>query len=163
MLGNQPDDIVLFGQEVHGVGPSRKKMSPTTVSSPISPWSPGRYSPSDPWSQGESDTPRSGRPQFQARLGGMSNLDRCNWCGSPRSVHGIDWSCPSRAVGRGKHPVAFIAATGLVALAGVVLLTISSQTALTTGTLGASVVLAGLVVLICAVTIAGRRRAGRGS
>ena len=92
----------------------------------------------------------------------MSNLDRCNWCGSPRSVHGIDWSCPSRAAGRGRHSVALTTATGLLALAGVALLTVSSQTALTAGTLGASGVLAALVVLICGVTIA-RRRAGRGS
>jgi len=41
------------------------------------------------------------------------------------------------------------------------LLTVSSQTALTAGTLGASGVLAALVLLICTVTIAGRRKAGR--
>jgi hypothetical protein len=138
-------------------------MSPTTVSSPISPWSPGRHSPPDPWSQGGTGTPRSAGPQFQPGLGGISNLDRCNWCGSPRSVHGIDWSCPSRATGRGRHRVAFIATTGLLALAGVALLTVSSQTALTAGTLSASGVLAGLVVLICTLAIAGRRKAGRGS
>ncbi len=31
---------------------------------------------------------------FQMLAGRMSNLDRCNRCGSQRAAHGADWSCP---------------------------------------------------------------------
>jgi hypothetical protein len=34
--------------------------------------------------------------QFQLLAGRMSNLDRCNRCGSQRAAHGADWSCPQR-------------------------------------------------------------------
>ena len=39
-------------------------------------------------------------PQFVRWTGQTSNLDRCNRCGRPRSVHGTDWSCPTRTAGR---------------------------------------------------------------
>ncbi len=34
-------------------------------------------------------------PQFNVSQGRATNLDRCNKCGAPRSVHGPDWSCPA--------------------------------------------------------------------
>jgi hypothetical protein len=32
---------------------------------------------------------------FQSWVGQPSNLDRCDRCNAPRSVHGPDWTCPS--------------------------------------------------------------------
>jgi hypothetical protein len=134
-------------------------MSPMSVWSPITPWSEGRPdSLRSSGSPGGADIPMRAGPQFQTALGGLSNLDRCNWCGTPRSAHGIDWSCPSGGVRSGARFVALVVAAGVLALAGVALLTASSQTPSTLGTLGASGFLAALVVLICTGTIAGRRR-----
>jgi hypothetical protein len=34
-------------------------------------------------------------PQFTTYDGQISNLDRCNRCGTFRSAHGPDWTCPA--------------------------------------------------------------------
>jgi hypothetical protein len=140
-------------------------MSPMSVWSPITPWSQyrpdspgGAASPGGAGSPGGADIPMRVGPQFQTALGGLSNLDRCNWCGTPRSAHGIDWSCPSGGARSGTRFAVLVAAAGVLALAGVALLTASSQTPSTPGTLGASGFLAAMVVLICTGTITGRRR-----
>jgi hypothetical protein len=105
----------------------------------------------------------SGGPgtQFQAAPGspgGLSNLDRCTWCGSPRSAHGMNWACPQGMELRGRRAVALVVVAGLVALAGIGLLTATSATATTLGTLGAAACLSGLTVLVCCATVARRRR-----
>lgn len=122
----------------------------------MSPWAPVR--PGQPAREDVSAGPGS---QFQAAPGspgGMSNLDRCTLCGSPRSAHGINWSCPPGIVLRGRRAVALVVAAGIVALAGIGLLTASSRTATTMGSLGAAAMLAGLTVLVCCATVARRRR-----
>jgi hypothetical protein len=132
--------------------------------SPISPWPAARRAErtqaASPASTGTPGAEARTGTQFQSAPGSpgaMSNLDRCNWCGSPRSVHGINWSCPSGPLLRGRHYLAYIVACGVLALLGVGVLTATSQTATSLGTLGAAGLLAGLTLLVCAAA-AGRRR-----
>lgn len=127
--------------------------------SPISPWSRLPDPPPDRPSSGIDTGVRIG-PQFQSSPGGpgqMSNWDRCNWCGMPRSSHGMNWSCPAGETSRGRRFVVFVGVAGVLALIGIVLLASTSQTRSTVGTLGAAVLLSGLVVLICTGTIVSRR------
>jgi len=129
--------------------------------SPISPW---RRLPDLPpgasaSSSGVDERVRIG-PQFSVPPGGrgqMSNWDRCNWCGMPRSSHGINWSCPSADTTRGKRFAVFVGVAGVLAVVGIGLLAATSQTSSSLGSLGAAVLLAGLVTLICTGTIIGRR------
>jgi hypothetical protein len=95
--------------------------------------------------------------QFQTSAENISNLDRCNRCGAPRSAHGIDWTCSSDILPGSKWFVLFVGLTGVLALAGIALLTVSSKTSMTLGTLGASGCLAGLTLLVCGLILAGRR------
>jgi hypothetical protein len=55
-------------------------------------------------------------PQFQLLAGRMSNLDRCNRCGSQRAAHGADWNCP-QALPAGSAWVVLIIG-GLLTVAG---------------------------------------------
>jgi hypothetical protein len=132
--------------------------------SPISPWSRLPGSPPRPGASGSAssgiDTAVRIGPQFQVMYGAsgqVSNWDRCNWCGMPRSSHGIDWSCPAGNTTRGTRFVAFVCAAGVLALIGIGLLVSSSQTSSSLGSLGAAVLLSGLVMLICTGTIISRR------
>jgi hypothetical protein len=120
-----------------------------------------------PWSQVRSGSPASNDvragpgAQFQpapGSPGGLSNLDRCTWCGTPRSAHGMNWSCPPGLTLRGRRAIAVVIIGGLLALTGIALLTATSATATTLGTLGAAACLAGLTVLVCCATVARRRR-----
>jgi hypothetical protein len=127
--------------------------------SPISPWS---RLPSTPPGAALSSVDTGARigPQFQASPGSpgqLSNLDRCNWCGMPRSSHGVNWSCPAGDTSRGKRFALFVCGAGALALIGVGLLASTSQTASSAGSLGAAVLLSGLVLLVCTGTITGRR------
>jgi hypothetical protein len=97
-------------------------------------------------------------PQFQTTTRSISNLDRCGQCGAARSAHGIDWTCSSGTSPRGAYVVVGIIVTGLLAIAGVALLTATSPTDQSLGTLGASACLAGLTLLICYAAIISRRR-----
>lgn len=127
--------------------------------SPITPW---RHQPGSPPEAREAsiDTRQQIGPQFQNTRGArgqMSNWDRCNWCGMPRSSHGINWSCPTARTTSGRHFAAFVALAGLLAVTGIGLLMATSQTSSSLGSLGAAVLLSGLVVLICTGTIVSRR------
>jgi hypothetical protein len=103
-------------------------------------------------------TAMSAIPQFQTASPQLSNLDRCNRCGAARSAHGVDWTCP-QAVSVSKTRLAvLVAAAGLLALAGVAVLTVTSTTETNLGTLGASACLAGLTLLVCGAALVGRRR-----
>jgi hypothetical protein len=139
-------------------------MSPMSTWSPISPWPAARRAAraqaASPAAGNSGTVVRTGA-QFQSAPGspgGMSNLDRCNWCGSPRSVHGINWSCPSSSLMRGRHALAYVIGCGVAVLLGVGVLTATSQTATSLGTLGAAGVLAALTLLVCTAAAAGRRR-----
>ena len=102
-------------------------------------------------------SPVTAGQQFQTTTQRISNLDRCNVCHAPRSVHGTDWSCPAApSIGK-KRIVLFACFATLLALAGIALLTASSQTTTTRGTLAASACLTGITLLVCALSIAGRR------
>ena len=127
--------------------------------SPISPWSRQPESPSGPiLSSTETKAPIG--PQFQGSPGSpgqLSNLDRCNWCGMPRSSHGMNWSCPAGDSSRGTRFAVFVSVAGALALIGIGLLAVTSRTASSAGSLGAAVLLSGLVLLVCTGTITGRR------
>jgi hypothetical protein len=95
-------------------------------------------------------------PQFNVTAGRLTNLDRCNLCGRPRSAHGADWTCgrPSQV----SHLVVAVVVAAALALGGIGLLAATSATATSLGSLGASCCLAGLTLLIAAVVLTGRRR-----
>jgi hypothetical protein len=96
--------------------------------------------------------------QFQTTARRPSNLDRCTRCGLPRAAHGVDWTCTRSTAPDPTRLVAIVVAVGIAALTGVALLTLTSTTAGTTGSIGAALLLAALVVLICGITLTGRRR-----
>lgn len=132
--------------------------------SPISPWRrvpglpPGAAAAAS--SSSGVDTRRRIGPQFSVAPGSrtqLSNWDRCNWCGMPRSSHGINWSCPSAGTTRGTRFAVFVGVAGVLAVIGIALLATTSQTRSSLGSLGAAVLLAGLVTLICCGTIISRR------
>jgi VIT1/CCC1 family predicted Fe2+/Mn2+ transporter len=108
--------------------------------------------------QREKMSPMSAVQQFQGVPRQLSNLDRCNRCGDSRSAHGLDWTCPAGVSPGSRRVIAFVVVAALLALAGVVLLAVTSTTATSLGSLGATVCLTGLTLLVCGVTIAGRRR-----
>lgn len=96
--------------------------------------------------------------QFQTAGRRPSNLDRCTWCGLPRAAHGVDWTCTKTAAPDPTRLVALVVTASILALAGVAVLTLTSTTATTAGSIGAALVLAGLVIVICGVIVTGRRR-----
>jgi len=72
-------------------------------------------------------SPTSVQPQFQT-WDSISNVDRCNKCGAPRSAHGPDWTCLRWNPDRLSKALYFIG--GLLALIGVMFATSSGSTAL---------------------------------
>jgi hypothetical protein len=97
-------------------------------------------------------------PQFQTAIRQPSNLDRCNRCGVPRSAHGIDWACPRAFSMSNARLAVLVVSAGLLALVGVLVLTLTSTTQTNVGTLGAASCLTGLTFLVCSAIFAGRRR-----
>ena len=95
--------------------------------------------------------------QFQTIADPISNLDRCHRCNAPRSAHGIDWECPPGIASGRKRSVMLVGFAALVALPGIALLNVSSQTRMSLGTLTASAALAVLTLLVCALSVTGRR------
>lgn len=95
--------------------------------------------------------------QFQTTAEFISNLDRCNLCGAPRSTHGIDWTCSTGTSPGGKRVVLLVGLAALLALAGIAMLTASSATSMTLGTLAASACLTGLTLVVCGLSVIGRR------
>jgi hypothetical protein len=76
-------------------------------------------------------SPTTSPPQFEADAG-LSNLDRCNLCGAPRSAHGTDWSCPTREVGH--TPAILLVLGSLLVIVGALVASLASATAV--GSLG---------------------------
>jgi len=95
-------------------------------------------------------------PQFQTAIRQPSNLDRCNRCSSPRSAHGIDWACPRPVSVRSSRLVLLVVVAGLLALGGVAVLTVTSTTETSPGTLAASSCLTAFTLLACAAAFASR-------
>ncbi len=95
--------------------------------------------------------------KFETTAGHISNLDRCNLCGSPRSAHGVNWNCGPDSSDGGKRFVLVLGLAALLALAGIALLTVSSQTSMTAGTLVATACLTGITLLAFGLSVAGRR------
>jgi hypothetical protein len=96
-------------------------------------------------------------PKFQVVAEPISNHDRCNVCGSPRSVHGFDWSCPPGIAPGRRFFAPFVCLTGLLILGGIAWLTATSAASTTAGTLAASGFLAGLTLLVCGLCLVSRR------
>jgi hypothetical protein len=99
--------------------------------------------------------------QFQVTQREITSLDRCNLCGAPRSAHDVDWTCSPGVAVTNAQIITAVTTAGLLALAGVVFLAVTSTTRTSPGSLGAAIVLAALIVLICASDIARRRHSGR--
>ena len=89
-------------------------------------------------------------PRFERWVDQTSNLDRCVRCGRPRSVHGTDWSCPSRRPHRAA-PAALIAG-GLLASAGVAL---RLAAAMVSHQVAATMFLAGMVLAVTGLGMLG--------
>jgi hypothetical protein len=102
-------------------------------------------------------------PQFQSDAP-VSNLDRCNRCGQPRSAHGADWSCPTARPGHA--PKVLLVLGSLMALTGGIIAYNTTGYYATVGneersSLGLLCLLVGITVAVAAV-IQIRRRAGSG-
>jgi drug/metabolite transporter (DMT)-like permease len=87
------------------------------------------------------------QPQFQAD-GRPSSLDRCNWCGEPRSAHGPDWSCPAEKRGRG--PEISVILGSLLAVGGAIIWAISATGLRQLGDLGAACLFTGITLVVAA-------------
>jgi len=92
----------------------------------------------------------------------ISNLDRCNLCGRPRSVHGIDWTCPAGLLGAAGRPgpartIAVAVLAGLLALAVIIWVTVTSTSNTSVGSLAAAAFLAAITVAMTGAVIAGQR------
>jgi hypothetical protein len=94
--------------------------------------------------------------QFQTFGSGVSNLDRCNRCGAPRSAHGADWTCPP-AFSRGASAVPLITGSLLV-LAGALLWAAGLTDTKAQATLLSIVILVGVTLLVAGVILARRPR-----
>lgn len=99
-------------------------------------------------------SPTDADQQFQTFGGGVSNLDRCNRCGAPRSAHGADWTCPP-ALSRGASAAPLI--TGiLLVLAGAALWAAGSTETKAGATLLSIAILVGVTLLVAGVILARR-------
>ncbi len=102
-------------------------------------------------------SPLAVTPQFDARHGGVTNLDRCNKCGAPRAVHGADWTCPAPPTRR--TAIIMLYAGALLMAAGLAL-RFASSAPLSTAQLTVFFVAfnGGLYLLFAGVITSGRRR-----
>jgi hypothetical protein len=93
--------------------------------------------------------------QFRTLDGRLSNLDHCNRCGAPRTAHGPDWTCPTRP---GRLNAAVWLALAIALTAGGVITQVSARTNQAMQNAAAAGILAGVVLLIAAVTMVVRSR-----
>jgi hypothetical protein len=94
--------------------------------------------------------------RFQRWVGQPSNIDKCERCQLPRSVHGPDWTCPSAPPAR----LATAAwAVGVVLLVTGVVLRVLAGPGVQQGhaMLMADAVLAGITLIATGVLLSGRR------
>lgn len=99
--------------------------------------------------------PAHKQPQFRTDAG-LSNLDRCNWCGEVRAAHGPDWSCPAKR--ESLAPVILLIAGSVLAAAGALIWTGSKTAPPSLNMLGAIFVGVGVVIDVAAVITLQRRR-----
>ena len=102
-------------------------------------------------------SPMTADPQFQVITKVISNHDRCNVCGSPRSAHGLDWRCPPGVSPIRGHAALTVCLAGVLVLGGIAWLNVTSTTPTTAGTLAASAFLTALTLLICTLILRPRR------
>jgi hypothetical protein len=103
-------------------------------------------------------SPVSVDAQFQTTGRYISNLDRCNRCGRPRSAHGIDWTCSPARMTRGHNTALMALLAAMLALAGMALLATSNAISTTLDTFAVSASLVGLTLLAFALSVAIRWR-----
>jgi hypothetical protein len=99
-------------------------------------------------------SPTDVEPDFRT-WAGLSNLDRCNRCGSLRSAHGADWACPP-ASQRGVPIVLVIIGSLLAGVGGTLLALAGATGTMAPGTLGASSFLIGVSLIVSGAVIARR-------
>ncbi len=94
-------------------------------------------------------SPTAIAPQFQTGTL-VSNLDRCNWCGQPRSSHGADRTC--RAARPGRVPKFVLPLGLLLALTGGILASNTTGMHATVGNAERSSL--GIICLLVGITLA---------
>lgn len=86
--------------------------------------------------------------------GPPSGLDRCEWCGLPRSAHGPDYSCPTSTPGRGRVPALIVGS--LFAVAGLIMVVVGPGVTLeqpAVSGLGAAFLFCGLTTAVAAAVL----------
>lgn len=99
-------------------------------------------------------TTRTAR-QFQSWVGQPSNIDKCARCQLPRSVHGPDWTCPSRGRNRALAPVMMTVGAILI-VTGVVLRLIAPAAAQSQAMTMADAVVLGILLMVAGFVLLGR-------
>jgi hypothetical protein len=95
-------------------------------------------------------------PRFQSVTSHPSNLERCHLCGTPRSAHGPDWTCPDEVPGR-LHLALFVTGAVVLAVLGGASWALASSADITLSSFAAFACLAGLTLSVGGVTVLGRR------
>lgn len=99
------------------------------------------------------------RQQFQTYRGHLSNLDRCNRCGAPRSVHGPDWDCPTRPARAHGGVAASLSLGFLLALTSLIAaMTGGADHTRAQATATATAVLIGVTLMVAGTIVARRTR-----
>jgi hypothetical protein len=93
---------------------------------------------------------------FQSWVGQPSNLDRCDRCNAPRSVHGPDWTCPSPR-SESVSMIPLVLGLNLVLAAIIARLVVGSAADQGQAMLMADAFMAGVVLSVVGVTGIGRR------
>ncbi len=93
--------------------------------------------------------------QFQSWVGQPSNIDKCGRCQLPRSVHGPDWTCPSRRRHRAIAPV-MLSVGAMLIVAGVVLRLIAPSAPQGDAMMMADGVVLGIVLMVAGFVMLGR-------
>jgi hypothetical protein len=93
--------------------------------------------------------------RFQRWVGQPSNIDKCERCQEPRSVHGPDWTCPSAPTGR---LATAAGVTGAVLLVTGIVLRLLADSGVGQGDamLMADAVFAGIMLIAAGVLLGGR-------
>jgi hypothetical protein len=92
-------------------------------------------------------SPLEAREQFQTFSRRPSNLDKCLRCGSQRSAHGPDWSCPSRPAISGS--IAWlILGTVLTTVGLIARLNAGLNQSMTTVQIASAAIVVGLILVV---------------
>ena len=95
--------------------------------------------------------------QFYSWVRQPSNVDRCERCHLPRSVHGADWACPDRPSNR--VATALLVLGAALTVAGIVLRVLAGSSVQSSrAMLMADATLLGILLVIAGLTLSGRQR-----